>query len=318
MGIEERINFYLGDYFLYEKRYNRTEGVPCLTDTSNNTYYICNKRYYENKIAIPTKKELYISSLKNLVQQHNFVGKKIFTIPGDMQSRRLNFFAVSKTRRIDDAKRNYSLVKCFAKERHWKNCYIKDDIEFNNKINIAIWRGATTGEAATDGDGYVLKGRLSNRFLLVEKHFKSNFADVGFSNLDRHYLSLRYKSMVKGRLDIQQLRRYKYIISIEGHDKDSGLNWKLLSNSVVLMAKPIINSWLMEEKLLPNVHYVEILDDLSDLEEKIVWCEKNPHECKNIINNAHMYMKQFLNEEEESIVESQVITRFINKINEYE
>ena len=69
-------------------------------------------------------------------------------------------------------------------------------------------------------------------------------------------LKRKYNKYVKGKCNISKFLQYKYILSIEGNDKDSGLNWKLNSNSLVLMAKPRVTSWLMETKLIPNYHYI--------------------------------------------------------------
>ena len=62
-------------------------------------------------------------------------------------------------------------------------------------------------------------------------------------------------------------------MSIEGNDKDSGLQWKLNSNSVVFMPRPTKISWLMEDTLVPGKHYILIKDDFSDIDEKFKWCE---------------------------------------------
>ena len=91
---------------------------------------------------------------------------------------------------------------------------------------------------------------------------------------------------------IETVKKYKYIISVEGNDKDSGLNWKLQSNSVIFMPKPKITSWLMEELLIPNVHYIQLKDDFSDLGEKFEWCQGNQNKCKEIIRNANEYIFQ--------------------------
>ena len=104
--------------------------------------------------------------------------------------------------------------------------------------------------------------------------------------------------------------KYKYIVSVEGNDKDSGLNWKLNSNSVILMAKPRITTWLMETTLLPDVHYVLLKDDYSDLKEKYIWCEKNKDKCKEIIKNANKFMQQFSNEKKEQEIEEAVINKY--------
>ena len=41
------------------------------------------------------------------------------------------------------------------------------------------------------------------------------------------------------------------------------------SNSVAVMPRPKYESWFMEGRLQPGVHYIEIKDDYSDLEDKI-------------------------------------------------
>ena len=104
--------------------------------------------------------------------------------------------------------------------------------------------------------------------------------------------------------------KYKYILSVEGNDKDSGINWKLNSNSLVLMAKPRVTSWLMETTLIPNYHYVLLKDDFSDLYQKYIWCENNQNKCKKIIQNANLYMKQFKNESIEGKLEIDVLNKY--------
>ena len=81
------------------------------------------------------------------------------------------------------------------------------------------------------------------------------------------------------------------------------------------MAKPHVESWLMESKLIPNYHYILLKDDYSDLIEKIDWCNKNPKICKNIIKNANNYMNQFKNERIEEILEKTVMKIYFKYVN---
>ena len=108
--------------------------------------------------------------------------------------------------------------------------------------------------------------------------------------------------------------KYKYILSVEGNDKDSGLNWKLKSKSVVFMTKPRFISWLMEDHLTPNIHYIEIKNDFSDLLEKIEWCENNTDKCIEIVNNANNFMKQFENPYIEELIENEIFNIYFNKV----
>ena len=83
-----------------------------------------------------------------------------------------------------------------------------------------------------------------------------------------------------------------------------------------MMPKPRVCSWLMETTLIPNFHYVLIKDDFSDLKEKLIWCNNNQEQCKTIINNAHSYMSQFANNENEKKIEEAVINKYFTILQE--
>ena len=115
-------------------------------------------------------------------------------------------------------------------------------------------------------------------------------------------------------MSIKEQLRYKYLLAVDGNDKASGLNWQLASKSLVMMAKPTKISWLMEDRLIPNVHYIQLKNDFSDLEDKIEWCESHPNDCQQMVNNANSFMSQFYNENMERYIETQVIVRYMKKI----
>jgi hypothetical protein len=124
-----------------------------------------------------------------------------------------------------------------------------------------------------------------------------------------------YKKYVKEERPITYFLKHKYIISVEGNDKDSGLNWKLNSNSLVLMARPRVTSWLMETTLVPDYHYVLLKDDFSDLEERLRWCKYNQERCKQIIVNANNFMKQFADKKAEEKLENDVVNNYFHNLN---
>ena len=111
----------------------------------------------------------------------------------------------------------------------------------------------------------------------------------------------------------QQLQS-KFIISVEGNDVSSGLKWQLYSNSVVFMTKPKVCSWLMEDLLIPGVHYILLKDDYSDLEEKYNWALKNDIKCMEISKNATNYMKQFLNKNKEDKITKLIMNKYFENI----
>jgi nucleoside-diphosphate-sugar epimerase len=114
--------------------------------------------------------------------------------------------------------------------------------------------------------------------VLFRSHQNKNI-DIKFSNLCQNVINNNY---ILNKLSTQEQLQSKFIISIEGNDVATNLKWILYSNSVVIMPKPTICSWIMEDKLISGTHYIEIKSDYSDLEEKYKWCLNNLEECKKI------------------------------------
>jgi hypothetical protein len=200
------------------------------------------------------------------------------------------------------------LLRLFNYGRHWNGVYDKSqDIPFDSKKNIVLWRGASTGQGCETNKNYLPRFQLLHRWC-----DKSSLINVGFSLLVQRGKKEEYRKYLKGNCDKRTMLKHKYILSVEGNDKDTGLNWKLNSNSVVFMTKPKTSSWLMETKLVPNVHYILIKDDFSDLEQKVQWCNKNQQKCKEIIKNANNFMKQFKNDDFEKNLETKIMKYYFD------
>eukprot|EP00630_Chrysocystis_fragilis_P011635 CAMPEP_0197404398 /NCGR_PEP_ID=MMETSP1165-20131217/22910_1 /TAXON_ID=284809 /ORGANISM="Chrysocystis fragilis, Strain CCMP3189" /LENGTH=348 /DNA_ID=CAMNT_0042930663 /DNA_START=53 /DNA_END=1099 /DNA_ORIENTATION=- len=150
------------------------------------------------------------------------------------------------------------------------------DAELRDKKPALVWRGATTGRAT---------GML--RFLLVERYWNTDRIDVGFSMIVQG--EDNYTNYVKGKMDWTEMIRYKYILSLEGNDVATGLKWQLYSNSVVFMPQPTKETWFLETRLKPYVHYVPVKADLSDLQAQLDWAEAHPTHCEWIARNSSAY-----------------------------
>lgn len=275
---QKRIEFYLGNLF-YEKEKSI---VP-------------NDEYIKKEALI----EKYQKDFYNLIKKTKHSTFKF----------KIKFTDIRRPHSLDTLVKNRIsndsvILRSIKFSRHWEYYYNKPkDLPFEMKKSIIIWRGTTTGNPNNPG----------NRFTLVENWFQKNInINVGFSKICQGKEA--YKGYVKNEMSIIEMLQYKYILSVEGNDKDSGLNWKLNSNSLILMTKPTISSWLMETTLIPNVHYVLLKDDFSDLKEKFEWCEKNQDKCKQIIKNANTFMNQFICDAKEKNLEKQVLNLYFSKI----
>lgn len=264
VNYNNRLKWYLGKYY-------NTKYIVSSND------FLIDLSTIENKKEEKYYKELY----KYFWNKKN---KYILFQPGDVKDN-YNMPVLTKSRPINSD----NIILLFNFERHWDNVYklrnqIKD-ISFQSKKPIAFWRGTTTGS----------EDRAGNRFNLMTKWFNQNSKiDIAFSDITQG--KSEYSKYVKNKADIQTFLQYKYIISIEGNDVSSGLKWNLLSNSIVLMPKPTMVSWFMENHLLPFIHYIPIKNDWSDLEKMIDWCENNQEKCKYINYNAKKYVNNFLKE----------------------
>lgn len=301
MNNHSRLQFYLGkfkradkEFVTNRKRTSKAEGGEVVDHKSSSTP--------RPPKVIYNFRVIYREPLTRLLIACGFQHEYFYLILGDNSDRQTRY-ALAKTRTHDDTKA--TLLRCLEKDRHWWNYYNRpSDIPFETKQNTLIWRGTTTSTTE----------RLANRFTCVTKWFnKHRHIDVGFSNVSEG--KNEYKRFVKGKMSIQEMLHYKYILSIEGNDKDSGLNWKLNSNSLVFMAKPTIVSWLMEDRLIPNYHYILVDSEFCDLVERLEWCERNQSRCKQIIKNANDFMKVFQDENNEVLLEKKVLTTYINNIN---
>lgn len=265
---------------------------------------------------IHTHDTVYDVPLFNLLlKTKNFNNRFSFSRGDVITEDQQNNWTLSKNR--CDGNTSSVLLRSYNFDRHWGNYYNKPkDIPFEKKKNVVFWRGVSTGSSkhfsAKNWDP-----RPANRFTLVENWFnKTNDIDVGFSFIHRDWLKPKYLKYVKGSCDVNHFLKFKYILSIEGNDKDSGLNWKLNSNSVVFMAKPRVTSWLMETTLIPNKHYILLNDDFSDLQEKLEWCNNNQDKCIEIIKNANEFMKQFSDKKMEENLEIEVLNTYFRLKNE--
>ncbi|GMH46545.1 hypothetical protein TrRE_jg4098, partial [Triparma retinervis] len=213
----------------------------------------------------------------------------------------------------------------------WTTLY--EDVEWGKKRDRAAWRGSTTGchdcypnvkyddyrddpRGSTDGEGSgneaVAKGGYGSRAELVRRMSYLNGITRGNSKVFDLGVSL-YKQNVanlwgtKPFLSKAEQMGNKIIIIAEGNDIATGSKWAMLSGSVVVMTKPVICSWLLEDAMVPGVHYLEVKWDWSDLVEKVEWCFENDEECEKIGKMGQCWMRRFLDDEREKYLTEAVV-----------
>lgn len=178
---------------------------------------------------------------------------------------------ITKSRPIVSGQTMDALAK-LNKVRHFK--FVNDPMAFTDKKDIMIFRN-------------VVK-KQPHRTKLLEMYLHNPLCDIGQINP-----CTEHPEYVKDYVPIAQMLKYKFICCIEGNDVATNLKWVMSSNSVAVMPKPKIESWFMEGRLIGGIHYIEINDDYTDLEEKLRYYIAHPTEAQTIINNAHKWVAQF-------------------------
>lgn len=308
VSINDRINFYKGKHLRDNEPFS-------LTYTKSDEFIDYNNlkiKYFSKSSDLKNtlnNELLYTKPLYALLNKNNIHNKPFLLSVADIWNPTINkpidIPVFCKNRMSDSQDDSSVILRSLNFERHWKLYHFPpQDIPFDMKKNVVYWRGVTTGDI----------NKPANRFQLLYKWFNThNYIDIGFTQIVQG--KGKWIPYMKGRnVWPSTFLKHKYLLSVEGNDKDSGLNWKLNSNSLVLMAKPRCQSWLMESKLVPGFHYILLKDDFSDLNEKVIWCHYHQNECKEIIKNAKKYMKQFSNNTVETMIEKTLITTYFDNL----
>lgn len=196
---------------------------------------------------------------------------------------------IVKSRLLTEDNQN-SVVMKLDKLRHFM--FVNDKIPFTAKKDMVIFRGK------------IRKSRTRTKFLKM--YVGHPMCDCGVIG-DIEGLPLEWKT---GKKTIRQHLEYKFIMALEGNDVASNLKWVMSSNSIAVMTRPTCETWFMEGKLIPDYHYIEIKDDLSNLEEKLTYYITHIEEAQRIIDHAHEYVKQFQNKKRERLISLLVLDKY--------
>ena len=197
---------------------------------------------------------------------------------------------IVKSRPIHENNRNSVLLN-LNKVRHF--VFIKDQIPFEQKKDLLIWRGSTGLDT------------LQHRKEFLKMHFNQPLCDIGNVNPP-----VEADQFTKDRITMNEHLKYKFILCIEGVDVATNLKWVMSSNSVAVMPKPKHETWFMEATLIPNYHYIEISDDYTDLDERLNYYIKHPCEANEIVRNANEFVRQFQNSKLEKLVSLAVLEKY--------
>lgn len=197
---------------------------------------------------------------------------------------------VCKSRPIDGGNANSVLLK-LDKFRHFR--WPVDPFRFEDKKKAVVWRGG-------------LQNPL--RKVLLKRFGGDPRYDIG-------HVGAPFDGMEpKSWLSMRDQLAYRYMLSIEGHDVATNLKTILASQSLCLMPRPKFETWFMEGRLAPGVHYVELREDFADLDEKIGYYDRHEEEAKAIIAAANGHVQQFSDQASENLIAILVLQKYFERV----
>lgn len=184
-----------------------------------------------------------------------------------------------------------NLDKC----RHF--VFLNDRIPFEKKADKAIFRGSVKDN--------------ENRIRFIETFRGNPRVDAcnTVSGGGGHTVSSDSGNMVP-RISLYDHLHFKFIMALEGNDVASDLKWIMSSSSIAVTPRMHYETWYMEGRLIPDVHYIEIRPDFSDLEERMDYYASRPKMAHEIIENANEYTRQFRNQDLERYISLSVLRRY--------
>ena len=195
-----------------------------------------------------------------------------------------------KNRRISEVEHTSTLLPLNTGRNYFT---VNDSIRFEKKYDLAIWRGAAFKPWRLD-------------FLKRTKTLEQ-FDTADTRPVNRGFLS---KLGRPNYMSIQDQLDYKFIVSIEGNDAATNINWIMQTNSVLMMPKPRFETWFCEGLLEAGRHYIEIAPDYSDLEEVFEKYISQPKLCEEIIQEAKAHANFFFPLSKQFAIGREVTNRY--------
>jgi hypothetical protein len=164
-------------------------------------------------------------------------------------------------------------------------------LPWEDKIEVAFWRGSTTGAFYTlENWMHSLRTRLVLYAERLPETLDCAFAGVVQSSYEVG-IAMKSRGLFKEASSPKSQVQYKYLIAIDGNTCASSLKWQLFSNSVVLKNESDWIEWY-DTALIPYQHYIPFQADLSDLLEKIEWLKQNDNAARKIAQEAQLFVQQ--------------------------
>jgi hypothetical protein len=192
------------------------------------------------------------------------------------------------------SKKHYSITNQCEQAKNEEHLY---NSNWSSKKNVAIFRGKSTGCGTIIKNNMRLKSvALSHEYpelldsAITEWNTRPRFQNDGL-NLAKFSRDVINKYGTGSFVSMAGQSDYKYILYLDGHVSAVRLGASMGLHSLLLIPDSDYTIWI-QEYLKPMVHFVPIKNDLSDLINKIKWCNAHDTECKKMAEESYKLYKK--------------------------
>ncbi len=169
---------------------------------------------------------------------------------------------------------------------------------WKSKLPVLFFRGADSGvyertNWRSCGRPTLVAYSLQYPKLIDAKFHYLHHYEVDSSIRD----TMKKEGMVGDFVPLSQFCRYKYLVDVDGHTANTPrVALFLHSNSVLFKQVSEEELWFFTA-LKPNIHFIPVSHDLSDLLSQLAWAKSHDAECEAIVKNANQFAKENLSAE---------------------
>ena len=98
-------------------------------------------------------------------------------------------------------------------------------------------------------------------------------------------------------ITFNDMKKYKYVIDLPGHNYSTKIYSYLHCKRVVFRVKNRKMQFEWEKQLIPDIHYIKVNNDLSNLIEKYEYLERNPDIYNKIVDNCDKLVSNKLSQQ---------------------
>lgn len=190
---------------------------------------------------------------------------------------------------------------------YWPECIqcvnqASQNIPWKTKKDLLFWRGTANGPDHLKDPHlwtHFERGRVCSWSKERPQDLDAAFTGTYwwmFHSAEQHEAFTAFFPIAR-RASWEEYLSYKYLLDLDGYVASTpGTAWKLLSNCTVFKRSSRFSLYFSKE-LKPWVHYVPLVDDLSDMFEKIKWARTHDVEARQIAENGRKFALENLLED---------------------